>query len=112
MSMAQLVGSYNTQKSTHERQVVQAKMARIANAKALEARRVEIDELVRRTFWATDRHNKRSGQTMAKAYATGEVVARQGGEEYSSLVSIVRFARTSPENYADACAALLISVND
>jgi hypothetical protein len=110
--MAQFVGSYNTRRSNEEQEHRRLTEAKFTARKDLQARKDEIVELVRLTFWAVERHNRRDGRTMAKAYATAESLAKIGGEDYKEAVTVLRFAKTGPAAYADACAAMLVGVND
>jgi len=111
--MHQFVGSYNAHKMDEERERSRILQIRQKSHNELKARRNEIAELVRVTFWATvAKHNRRKPSTMVKAYGTAERLARIGGEDYREAVKVLRFAMTSPEAYADACEAMLVGIND
>ena len=109
--MHQFVGGYNTRKRENEKRQM-AFEAKVSARKELKARQDEIFDLVARTFWQVEKKNKRSRDTMIKAYATAEAMANLGGEDYAETVKALRFAFTGPAAYADACAACLIGVND
>ena len=110
--MHQFVGGYNARKINEERERERIFKIKTKACNELKARRNEIAELVRVTFWAVDKHNRRKPSTMAKAYGTAERLARIGGEDYQEAVKVLRFAMTGPEAYADACAAMLVGIND
>ena len=112
MSMQQFVGTYNSRRQSEVTKRHLLTEAKLTARKELQARKDEIVELVRLTFWAVDRHNRRNGRTMAKAYATAESLAHIGGEDYKEAVMVLRFAKTGPAAYADACAVCLVEVND
>ena len=101
-----------------------AKVAAAAEAKALriaaiaaglrevKARKAEIAELVRTTFWSVKVGLRRSRIVMVKAHSTAEALAVDGGEEYELACQNLRQGLTSPEAYAEACATVLVPVND
>lgn len=100
----------------HEKTIIEAK---IIEGKAAEIRRKQMAELVRLTFWAIDKKGcKRSPKTMAKAYATADELAAIGGEDYNEAVRCLAFAYCGKDadekrqHYYDACAAMLIGIND
>ena len=110
--MHQIVGSYNAQKLESAKARRVAFEARRVTESALKARKSEIADLVRMTFWAVKPWQKRGPATMFKAYQTAEKLAVLGGEDYQEAVKVLRFAFTGREAYADACAAMLVGVND
>lgn len=111
-SMHQFVGSYNARKMDEEKKRREIFQSRTNARKALKARQDEIAGLICKVFWQVEKHNKRSTATMAKAYETGEMLAKLGGEDYQDAVTLLRFAFTGPEAYEEACLAMRVEVND
>ena len=64
-----------------------------------------IRDLVYRVFRDQPRYNRRTIQETCRAYNVAEEAARLGGEEYQEAIRLLRFAYTSPQDYADACLA-------
>jgi len=137
-SMAQFVGSYNSQReeiATSHRRAIEAKKASADQHRLFLARKSEIETLVATIFWRVPRHMQRSLANMNKAYDTAKNLARVGGEDYAeavkSLTKSLKWRQTirelpvdtprwerdlaceyAREAYADACAVSLINVND
>lgn len=112
---SQFVGTYNTNKAelqARHRRAIEAKQVAIALHEQFVARKAEIESLVAMTFYKVERHLQRSQKSLFKAHATAEQLARIGGDDYRDAVTALKQAFTGPEAYADACASMLIDVND
>jgi hypothetical protein len=130
----QFVGSYNAKKVAIEQEEIKRATARAANEverKRIDDRRVVINDLVARLFWQMKGH-RRSQSSMAKAYDTADFLAHIGGDDYQAAIdslnrsktwfetNLSRVSRDEREQaydfcrsaYADACACMLIPVND
>jgi hypothetical protein len=115
-NMSGFVGSYNARRQADQAAQHKAYQAKLNAKNAFLARRDQINELVKLTFWAVGKATffcpQRGTKTMAKAYETANMLAKIGGEDFEGAVSVLRWAKTGPLAYKDACDVMLIAEHD